>query len=381
MTRPTIPGREFAQPPQAAVERETRILHGLACEWECARRMLAPAIGRCLRPPLFLLTDTVSRWGSWSADRREIRLSRALVFRHPWEAVREVLFHEMAHQLAEDVLGGGGEAPHGPIFHKACRLLGADPRASGSFTPGPERVRQAAVRSEDRQAERIRKLLALAGSSNPHEAEAAMLKVHQLMAGRESAARASGQPREFFSIFVGRPALRHGRAFYHLAALLRDFYFVLPIWVPAYVIERSRMGRVLEISGTPSHLRTAAYVHAFIQRVIAEEWARFIRRAAPPGRRGRDLFGVGVVEGLHTRLAAARRGTGESGSCALVPADDPSLMRYFTHRHPRTTRVGHGALRLHRRALDAGREVGRRLVVSRPTAEIGSAGLLLPGAG
>jgi hypothetical protein len=207
-----------------------------------------------------------------------------------------------------------------------------------------------------------------------------MLKAHRLMAGRETAARASGQPREFFSVFIGRPALRHSRPFYHLAALLRDFYFVLPIWVPAYVIERARMGRVLEISGTASHLRTAAYVHAFIQRVIAEEWVRFVRGAAP-GRRGRDVFGVGVVEGFRTRLEAGRSGNGATASTALVAANDPALVRYFTRRHPRTVRVGQAALLAHRRALDAGREVGRRLVVSQPAAEIGGAGGLLPEAG
>ncbi len=380
MSRPPYQRLEFDPRPEAAAEREGRILHGLLCEWECARRMLDPAVGRHLDPPLFLLVDSASRWGSWSADRREIRLSRSLVFRHPWEAVREVLFHEMAHQLADEVLGAGGEAPHGPLFHQACGLLGAEPQASGRFPLASERVRQAAAGGNDRQLRRIRKLLALAGSSNPHEAEAAMFKAHQLMAGRETTARVSGQPREFFSVFVGRPALRHYRAFYHLAALLRDFYFVMPIWVPAYVIEKGRMGRVLEISGTASHLRTAAYVHAFIQRVIAEEWARFVRRAAP-GRCGRDLFGVGVVEGFRTRLEAGRRGTGAIASTALVAANDPALERYFKCRHPRTARVGQAALLAHRRALDAGREVGCRLVVSQPAAEIGSAGGLLPGAG
>jgi hypothetical protein len=342
--------------------------------------MLDPSFGRRLQPPLFLLVDASSRWGSWSADRREIRLSRALVFGHPWEAVREVLFHEMAHQLADEVLGAGGEPPHGPLFRTACDLLGADPRASGSLVPAIERLRQAGTGGEDRQSRRIRKLLALAGSSNPHEAEAAMHKAHRLMDGRESAARISGRAREFFSIFVGRPALRYDRAFYHLAALLRDFYFVLPIWVPAYVAEKTRMGRVLEISGTPSHLRTAAYVHAFIQRVIADEWRQLVGRGGSD-RRGSALFGVGVVEGFRTRLEAGRRADAKTASSALVRGVDPALVHYFKHRHPRTRRIGHAALDAHRRALAAGREVGRRLVLSQPAAAIGGSGGLLPGAG
>jgi hypothetical protein len=363
------------------LERERRILHGLACEWECARRMLEPSYARRLRRPLFMLDDAVARWGSWSAERCEIRLSRALVYRHPWDAVREVLFHEMAHQLADEVLDTRGETAHGPLFLKACRLLGADPRASGNFTLPADRVNRVEPSPADRQANRIRKLLALAGSANPHEAEAAMLKAHQLMARSNAEAGASAQPREFFSIFVGRPALRHSRTQYHLAALLRDFYFVLPIWVPAYVMEKQRMGRALEISGTAANLRTAAYVHAFIQRVIALEWAR-LAPIAVGGRRGASAFGVGVVEGFRARLHAARAAQGHERckASALVPAEDPALALYFKRRYPHTARVGRSAARVHRRALNAGQEVGRRLVLSQPAVAIGSGGGLLPGA-
>ena len=362
-----------------SLEREGRILRGVACEWECARRMLAPDLSRRLRRPLFMLDDAASRWGAWSADRCEIRLSRALVDDHPWDAVREVLFHEMAHQLADELFGARDETAHGPAFLKACGLLGANPRASGRFSLPTDQVRRADARSTDRSAERIRKLLALAGSSNPHEADAAMLKAHQLMARVNAEAVAAVPPREFFSIFVGRPALRHSRTHYHLAALLRDFYFVLPIWVPAYVLDASRMGRALEISGTAFNLRTAAYVHAFIQRVIAEEWSRWAPASAG-GRRGAAAFGVGVVEGFRARLEAAQTTVGRDrrSAFALVPAGDPALAEYFNRRHPRTVRVGQTISRLHRRALHAGREVGGRLVLSQPSAAIGAGGGLLP---
>lgn len=362
-----------------SLEREGRILHGVACEWECARRMLAPGLARRLRRPLFMLDDAASRWGAWSADRCEIRLSRGLIDHHPWDAVREVLFHEMAHQLADELFDARGETAHGPMFLKACGLLGANPHASGSFTLPTEQVRRAESHGADRSAERIRKLLALAGSSNPHEADAAMLKAHQLMARVNARTGVVAPPREFFSIFVGRPALRHSRTHYHLSALLREFYFVLPIWVPAYVLDRSRMGRALEISGTAFNLRTAAYVYAFIQRVIAEEWTRWASMSID-GRRGAAAFGVGVVEGFRARLEAARRplGSERKSPFALVAAGDPELTDYFKRRYPHTARVGRTAARIHRRALQAGRDVGNRLVVSQPTVEIGAGGGLLP---
>jgi hypothetical protein len=368
-------------PPADATERERSILHGLACEWEGARRLLDPDYGRRLRRPLFALTDGRSRWGSWSTDRREICLSRHLVFNHTWDAVREVLFHEMAHQLADEVCGDGGETAHGQLFHAACAQLGANPRASGSFPLLTERLDRAAAAAAapDRQLERIRKLLALAGSANRHEAEAAMLKAHELSARHNAGLVARAEPRELMSVFVGRLALRHSRVHYRLAALLSDFYFVLPIWVPAYVMDRSRMGRVLEISGTPRNIRTAAYVHAFMQRVIVEEWQNFAQGKAE--RRGRAAdFGVGVIEGFRARLEAGRSHRPPTGSsaAALVPLKDPVLESYFKRRYPHTARVTRTAARVDRRTLNAGRDVGRRLVLSQPVAEIGAGGGMLP---
>jgi hypothetical protein len=366
-------------PPADPTECERSILHGLACEWEGARRLLDPDYGRRLRRPLFALTDGRSRWGSWSPDRREICLSRHLVFNHPWDAVREVLFHEMAHQLADEVCGAGGETAHGPLFHAACAHLGANPRASGSFPLLTERLDHAATAAPDRQLERIRKLLALAGSANRHEAEAAMLKAHELSARHNAGLIARAEPREVMSVFVGRPRLRHGRVQYRLASLLSDFYFVLPIWVPAYVMERSRMGRVLEISGTPRSIRTAAYVHAFIQRVIAEEWQRFAQGKVEQRGRACD-FGVGVIEGFRTKLESGRSYRPPTGSAAaaLVPLKDPVLESYFNRRYPHTARIMRTAAHVDRRTLNAGRDVGRRLVLSQPVAEIGVTGGLLP---
>jgi 2-polyprenyl-6-methoxyphenol hydroxylase-like FAD-dependent oxidoreductase len=62
----------------------------------------------------------------------------------------------------------------------------------------------------------------------------------------------------------------------------------------------------------------------------------------------------------------------------LVPLKDPVLESYFKRRYPHTARVTSTAARMDRRTLNAGRDVGRRLVLSQPVAEIGAAGGLLP---
>lgn len=344
------------------IDLERRVLHGLACEWEHARRLLDPVYGLAMRRPLFALKDLSTRWGYWSRDKQEICIRRELAYNHAWSDVRDVLLHEMAHQMTDEVFEALSEPPHGPVFHEACALLGACPNASGTFPTLQDRLTRAAEVSGDRRTNRIRKLLALAGSTNRHEAEAAMLKAHELIARHTAAAVQARLPREYMSVFVGKPALRHSRFHYHLAALLRDFYFVLPVWVPAYVLEKGRMGRVLEISGTAKNVQTAERVYRLIKQVSRNEWKRLKGQA---GARGAD-FGVGIVLGFRARLKSAAPAHTEPARSRreLLNVFDPELRTYGRRRYRRlASRTWTGA-RIDLRALEAGRRIGRALIVA-----------------
>ena len=117
---------------------EHRILHGLSCEWEIALWVLDPSYRERLARPMFSLGDLKDRWGHFSSEKREICLSRDLVLNHSWDAVQEVLKHEIAHQLAQELLGADGEPPHGPtsptgscIARTANVRYGASPRRIG----------------------------------------------------------------------------------------------------------------------------------------------------------------------------------------------------------------------------------------------------------
>lgn len=344
------------------LELERLIVHGLACEWDEACAALAPSVRRQLRRPLFALKEFERRWGAWSRDHQEISLSRSLALTHDWGDVRDVLLHEMAHQVADQALNGLNEPPHGPAFCTACEMLGADPRASGTFPTLRQRVELAANEDGDRETRRIRKLLRLARSSNRHEAEAAMLKAHELMARHTRGQIVSNAPRQYMSLFAGVPALRHSRSCYHLAALLRDFYFVMPVWVPAYVVSKGRMGRVLEISGTPKNVQTAWRVAALINGVARSEWT-----PAGIGRGARfDDFVLGVIEGFRTRLetAAVVPVGGTQNVRALQTVEDPGLRTYGKRRYGRLVHRSSAPSRLDPRALEAGRRLGRGIVLS-----------------
>ncbi len=338
------------------LQYERRILHGLSCEWETARWYLPPQLRCRLRRPLFSLGDMHRRLGQWDAVRREIRLSRSFVTAAAWPAVREVLFHETAHQIAHEVLGARSERPHGDGFREACRMLGISPAATMPNLPGGHETG-----SNDHMLAKIKKLLALTKSPHPFEAEAAMQKAQQLMEKHQVDFAAVHDQRTFVSRLVGAPALRHSRDCYVLAGFLQDYYYVQGIWVPVYVLAKGKMGRVLEVSGTPENVEIAGYVHDCIRTYIARQW----RHRNGRNRRGACVdFAVGVLEGFRKKCEAARSEKPRPADpAAVVALADTLLSAYVKEKYPsiRTRRRQSG--QVDAAALRAGRAAGEALVI------------------
>lgn len=350
-------------------ELERRILHGLACEWEIALETLNPPDKHKMRKPFFSLRDMKGKWGYWAGEKNEICLSRELVLDHPWDTICEILHHEMAHQYAEQALGGHDESPHGPKFKRACHLLRANPKASGSYKLLDERILQYSPSPTDKIMSRVKKLMALAQSQNQYEAESAMAKAHQLISKYNIDILARDEDRHFVSIFVGHPALRHFREDYHLAGLLQEFYFVYGIWVPAYVLSKGKMGSVLEISGTVQNVRIASYVHDFVTRFIDSQWQRYNKKKALNRYRKTD-FAVGIVKGFRSKLKLQHtERSGNKGVPGLIKMEDPLLQEHVDYRYPYTASVRGKALRGHKDVVRDGISIGKKLVISKGITE------------
>ena len=368
-------------------ELERRILHGLACEWEEALWVLDSSHEESMRKPLFSLGNMKNKLGEWSRERREICLSRNLVLNHPWDAVVEVLLHEMAHQFADEVLGASDEPPHGPTFQRACHLLRANPKASDKYEPLHERILRESSRSEDRIMQRVKKLMALAQSQNQHEAEAAMAKAHQLIGKYNVDLLTHEENRNFVSVFVGKPALRHFREEYRLSRLLRDFYFVYGIWMPAYVVDKGKMGSVLEITGTAQNVKIAHYVHDFVQQFITSQWDEYNKDKGLNRYRKTD-FAVGIIDGFRSKLESQREKKRIRDTCPLVPRsgrreytlvkiEDSLLKKYVGYKYPRVRNFSRKTSTQDGKVLDDGMNTGKKLVISKGITEKGKSKTLL----
>ena len=274
-----------------------------------------------------------------------------MAFHEPWGVVVEVLKHEMAHQYVDEVLKATDEAPHGPAFRRVCEDRGIDKRTSGLPEDG----------EANRILGRVTKLLALAGSANQHEAEAAMAKAQAMML-QHNLSLNPDRRYDFRQIGVPKPRIyEHAR---WLAAILSEHFFVEAIWVPAYNAASGQRGTVLEICGTDENLAIAEYVHGFLQETGERLWRDHRKTQGIRGHSGRRRFLTGVMRGFLDRLEGAKQNHVEKG---LVWVGDADLERYLRKRHPRTTlRRRRGGQRDEH--FQAGRAAGERIVLHKPVA-------------
>jgi len=344
-------------------ELERAALHAIIRTWDDLNGALFRF--RLVRPALELV-DSSSRLGRWHGGLRVIEISRNLLSDHGWGVLVEVLKHEMAHQYVDEVLGQPDEAMHGAAFRQVCEERGIDPSAagvpaaSGADKPAPV---------DQHLLERIAKLLALAESSNEHEAQAAMSAAQRLMLKYNIDLAVSGHKPAYGFRHLGQPSGRVNEAQRILAGILADHFFVQAIWVPVWRAAEGRRGSVLEICGSEANLELADYAHAFLN-LTAERLFREYRRSASGRDAKRLKFVAGVMSGFRERLERERKKSKAEG---LVWVGDAALEGFFRKRHPRIrwTRyaVGHGS-----EAYARGREAGERIVLHRGITANSSAG-------
>jgi len=342
---------------EAALVRELRT----SFEWENTVRFAGK-----LAAPVLVLGDSERRLGQWSRQTRRLEISRTLILARPWAEVASVLLHEMAHQFVDEVLRIHDEASHGATFQQVCAERGIDARAAG--VPAPA---DSPLPATERVLDRIRKLLALAGSSNEHEAEIAMAKAHELML-RHNVDEARARTKHQYEVReLGDPTRRGTRVEAEIACLLSECFFVKVIRVPIYLPLAGKRGNVYEISGTHANVEMAAHVWAFLLATSERLWEANKRDARVKSGRDRQSYQAGVVNGFREKLRAQRTELRSAPTGALVWTGDRGLDAFYRARHPR---IEHRRRRVrYDGAHAAGREAGRRVVLHRPV-ETGSSG-------
>ncbi|MFQ5598826.1 MAG: SprT-like domain-containing protein [Nitrospiria bacterium] len=326
----------------------------LKADWQAAN---ATYFKNAMRLPSLDLSASEGILGRWKGgSRRCLSISRVLIENHPWACVQEVLYHEMAHQYVEEVLGIDGDAPHGTPFKRVCIEHGIDHRASGTMQDWIDRRKRVSngQNKHHRMLNKVNKLLALAQSANTHEAESAMTKAHNLLLKHNLSLLDTHIERNYIHRQIGRVG-RRNPIDSMIAAILSKFFFVETIWTFGYDQHEDKSGRILEIYGTPDNVEIAAYLYDYLKNTSASLWAQYREEQQLGGNRHRRTFINGLLEGFYRKLdkqAAVNR------SKQLVWTGDPQLQAYYRQRNPRrihtASRYSSSSKAVYRSGMDQG---------------------------
>ncbi len=231
----------------------------------------------------------------------------------------------------------------------------ASPRAKNPMTDAGRKI-----------LERVRKLMTLAGSDNPHEAQLAMAAANKLLLKHNlDLADADGET-QFSWRWVGTPTGRVGLDRKLISMILRDHFFVQCLWVHSTRPTDDRRVRMLELMGAPHNLELAEYVHDYLTRTLDVLWKER-RKTHGGGNAARNAFRAGILMGFRDHLDEQKTRHDEQG---LIWLGDPALNDFLHARYPRTRKMRASSC-LNSQDHHAGRAIGRKLRI-RPGVEGGA---------
>ena len=300
----------------------------------------------------------------------KITISYELLLEHPWYAVLDVFYHEVAHQLVHFLCPEAiDETSHGKAFREMCRRIGANPSAGDSYQTLDSWLGQEQDASGDPIIERVRKLLVMAEKGDEHEAEVALSKAVEIMAKYGISEEHLNQKEQYVTVALGEPKHSIQLDERMMAHFLREMFSVTTIMVNVPALTTDRHGhkvasecRQFFMCGTTRNVKIAQYVRDSVLSHIELEWGKFCKKNRVPlmlVRRKRD-FAYGVISALLKKM----QGNIEKETQALIVAGSQELKGYYTTRFPRIRMVSHGGVTMDPNALEAGKKIGSDLTIN-----------------
>jgi hypothetical protein len=155
----------------------------------------------------------------------------------------------------------------------------------------------------------IRRLLALSGSPNEHEARAALAKAHELLARHnldlaEVQAEPSGE--SFGDEVVSHGGRKPAETLY-VTAICEQFFFVRFISRTQWDAGQQRRVQTLMLFGRKENLPVGQHVYRYLSETFVRLWREYCGKNPGCSQRERRTYYLGLFEGLRNRLERERR--------------------------------------------------------------------------
>ncbi len=291
--------------------------------------------------------------GYFDADFYELGFHEKLIHVKK-EQLISIIKHEVAHYITF-IEYGATQKPHSAEFIAICRRLGWNEevyRAALSLqyeNIGPEAAESAILR-------KVKKLMALAKSSNLHEAELAMVKSQQLLVEHQlSFDDALFDHDEKICL---KRILKQKKENAKMRAIARilDTFFV------SCVYSRGGEYTYLEISGRVVNVEIAEYVALFLQTELDILWKSVQQKERLQGLRAKNSFFLGLAKGYCDKIQSLKRSYTQDMTTALITmekkrAEERAMI------YPRLSR-GTSSASYCCRSLQLGESMGQKLTIN-----------------
>ncbi len=337
----------------------------------------------CLRltPPLLLINRDRRQLGSWSAVDRILRLSEALIREHPWSLTLRVLKHEMAHQICSE-LQARPDAGHGPLFRQACDRIGLEPAFQRAGADLSEYLTDldtgSAITQKGRQViDKVRKLLALGGSDNEHEAALAVRRASELLARHRLDLDALAETEGLVHRSIntgGRTLPAHRKA---ICAILETCFPVRVICASIYDPLTDVALRTIELLGREGDVAIAEHCYHFLEDRLEALWRSSRHAFAANGRTAKRSYFLGLLVGFRQTLEQGRtaKQSGKTMPPTTPSADLPALTAeqrldtFVASRFPRLRRMRGSSQVVDPKAYHQAVAEGRALTLHQPVGD------------
>lgn len=258
--------------------------------------------------PINVVVFEGKEWGHFNGPYLQIALNRKLIYLAKDSVVRDILKHELAHYFTYIV--SPNARPHGAEFHEVCRRFGFPSEVSeATMNLEESNMDKVGDIEAERILEKVKKLLMLAQSSNAHEAELATIKANDILLRHNLDYVKDKQE----AIYLDRLLMRKRKD-----SKISAIYAILKHFIVRPVISQGKDACCLEVSGTLTNVKLAGYVANFLDKELDHLWESAKEEHNFKGIQAKNSFFLGVAEGFHHKMTAAKMRYSEEDKKALI---------------------------------------------------------------
>jgi len=226
--------------------------------------------------------------------------------------------------------------------------------------------------NKDNVLDKIKKLLALANSSNEHEAKAASARAHALLTKYNlTMDDAEALDRKYTEEFCSTGRQRMPMQWKFVQSLLREFFYIEIVQTKrrkkSETLEEMLGPIKLEICylmfGKAHNIEVAKYIRDFLMRAFEDSFKSYRKETGAPAKAKQSYY-IGLYQGLQEQLIDARGEVEQETGLVVVPDADLNDFVENSFNNKLTTRNSNKVV-IDKQAMSAGYEKGKDMSIAR----------------